>query len=58
MTEIQDGEGTRLVGANEACLRYGSRGGDMGVQAVIHIDSCGSGGLSESPQLPATVVVN
>lgn len=41
MTEIQDGEGTRLVGANEACLRHGSRGGDTGVQAVIHIDSCG-----------------
>lgn len=36
----------------------GSRGGDLGAQAAFHVVSCGSGGLSESPQLPASVGVN
>src|SRR5690606_5303098 len=30
MTQIQGGEGSRLGGANEACPRLGSRGGDIG----------------------------
>ena len=31
------------------------RGGNMGVQAVIQIDSCGSGGLSETRQVSVSV---
>ena len=38
------------------CLEALDRGGNTGVQAVIQIDSCGSGGLSET--LPLLVSID
>jgi hypothetical protein len=35
-----------------------TRGGIMGVQAGIQIDSCGSGGLSRTPYVHLSIAVN